>query len=177
MKQVHALLAWLGGNKPLQVTIIGRGDKGGYMEREVKEEKIVYTKAELLQRMREGLGGRASEIIYYGEEDGLSTGAWGDLRNITNIAARMVKEYGMSKEFGIVSPHGDHIGDGPLSVKIYEISEKIIREQLEETIRILRNNHVYLDLLSEELLEKKQACQRGIGKNSRYNCISVMRDA
>jgi ATP-dependent metalloprotease FtsH len=152
----HAVMAWLGGNMPLQVTIIGRGDKGGYMEREVKEEKIIYTKSELLQRMRESLGGRASEIVYYGEEDGLSTGASGDLRNATNIAGMMVQEYGMTKEFGLISPHREHIHDGPLSLKIYEISEKIILEQLEETIKILRKNHIYLDILSEELLEKNR---------------------
>ncbi len=160
----HALMAWLGGNMPLQVTIVGRGDKGGYMEREVNEEKIIYTKSELLQRMREGLGGRAAEIIYYGEEDGLSTGAGGDLRTITGIATRMIKDYGMSEEFGPLSPHCDHTGDGPLSLKIYEIAEKIIREQLGESIKILRNNQLYLDILSEELLEKNRLAREELEK-------------
>ncbi|MEQ8220918.1 MAG: AAA family ATPase, partial [Candidatus Eremiobacterota bacterium] len=150
----HALIAWLGGNKPLQVTIIGRGYAGGYMEKEADEERVIYTKPELEQRICEAMGGRASEIIYYGEEEGLSTGASEDLKSATSIARMMVLDFGMSKDFGSLSIGKDY--DGNLSIEIKEAIEKIIREQLERAVKLLEENRKYLNKLSKALLENNR---------------------
>ena len=151
----HTIVAWLGNNVPLQVTIVGRGKAGGYMERELQEERIIYTKSEMEQRICEAMGGRAAEIIYYGEEEGLSSGVSGDLKNATAIAKLMAGEYGMVKDFGLISFEGRK-ADGPVSKKLYDTAEKIVQAGLEKAITILKNNKEKLDLLSKELLKKNR---------------------
>ena len=49
-----------------------------------QEKRMGYTKRELLNRIRTALGGRAAEIVFYGKEEGLSTGASGDLKRQQN---------------------------------------------------------------------------------------------
>jgi ATP-dependent metalloprotease FtsH len=156
----HTLIAWLGGNPPVQVTIVGRGGAGGYMEREADETRIIYTKADLEQRIREAMAGRAAEMIYYGNDEGLSTGVSGDLSNATHWASKMVREYGMSDEFGqIAIRETAHLGgsaDGPLSAKAAKSAERIVRKQLDMAREMLEQNRSHLDLLCAELLEKNR---------------------
>ena len=158
----HALIAWLGGNAPVQVTIIGRGYAGGYMEREADEEMVIYTKPELEQRICEAMGGRASEILYYGEEEGLSTGASEDLKKATSIARMMVLEFGMSKDFGFLSADKDF--SHTLSIEIKGAIDKIIREQLEKAVKILEENRKYLNKLSKTLLENNRLTKEEMKK-------------
>ena len=54
------------------------------------EGKGVYTKKELLRQIAVSLGGRAAELVYYGEEEGLSTGPSSDLETATAIARKMI---------------------------------------------------------------------------------------
>ncbi len=150
----HALIAWLGGNPPVQVTIIGRGYAGGYMEREADEDMVIYTKPELEQRICEAMGGRASEILYYGEEEGLSTGASEDLKKATSLARMMVLEFGMSKDFGFLSIDKNY--DGNLSIEIKGVIDRIIREQLEKAVKLLEENRKYLNKLYRTLLEQNR---------------------
>ncbi|MDI7276132.1 MAG: AAA family ATPase, partial [Anaerolineae bacterium] len=96
----HALVGWLTGNRPVQVTVVGRGTAGGYVEREANEEKIIYTRSELEDLICGAMAGRAAEVLYYGDAGGLSTGVAGDLRNASAWAQRMVREFGMSEEIG-----------------------------------------------------------------------------
>ena len=97
----HALLCWLSGEKPSYLTIVARGNHGGYMQHSNSESKGLYTKNELLDKIRTSLGGRAAEVVYYGTEDGVSTGASGDLQNATQIALQMICNYGMDEEIGL----------------------------------------------------------------------------
>ncbi|MEQ8171563.1 MAG: cell division protein FtsH, partial [Candidatus Eremiobacterota bacterium] len=150
----HALIAWLGGNPPVQVTIIGRGYAGGYVEREADEDMVIYTKPELEQRICEAMGGRASEILYYGEEEGLSTGASEDLKKATSLARMMVLEFGMSKDFGFLSIGKDY--DDNLSIEIKGAIDRIIREQLEKASKLLEENRKYLNKLYRTLLEQNR---------------------
>lgn len=151
----HTIITWLGGKTPFQVTIVGRGNAGGYMEREAEEDRMVYTKTDLEQRICEAMGGRAAEILYYGEEEGLSTGIAGDLKTSTMLAVRMVTQYGMDKDFGMIAPEIMN-NDGPIISKIYESAEKIVKKQEERAIRLLRENKRKLDILCEKLLEKNR---------------------
>ena len=63
-----ALIGWLSGKPPVQVTIVGRGSAGGYVEREVEEDKIIYTRSEL-EQMIAGSGLRVTSVaaVYEGE--------------------------------------------------------------------------------------------------------------
>jgi ATP-dependent metalloprotease FtsH len=151
----HTLIAWMGGNPPLQVTIVGRGNAGGYMEREIDEKARSYTKPEIEQLIREALAGRAAEILYYGEEEGLSTGISNDLRVSTQYALRMVREYGMVEDFALAAI-SEKMQDGPISEKITKAAERIVKEQQKNAIQILKENKKYLDRLSDRLLEKNR---------------------
>ncbi|MBQ3015662.1 MAG: AAA family ATPase [Clostridia bacterium] len=97
----HALLSWIYGDKPSYLTIVARGNHGGYMQHGESEDKAIYMKSELLSKIRTALGGRAAELVYYGEDDGVSTGASGDLYTATKTCERMICSYGMDDEFGL----------------------------------------------------------------------------
>ncbi len=83
------------GNIVHKVTIIPRGQAGGYNLMMPRKEKYTKTKLELLSSIASYMGGRAAEEIMYGE-DQISTGAHNDIEQATNIARRMVTQYGMS---------------------------------------------------------------------------------
>ncbi|AKA50172.1 cell division protein FtsH [Mycoplasmopsis gallinacea] len=84
-----------GGNKVQKITIIPRGQAGGYNLMMPENEKYNYTKQELLASIASFMGGRAAEEIIYGEKH-ITTGASDDIKKATNIARRMVTEFGMS---------------------------------------------------------------------------------
>ena len=97
----HALLCWLYGEKPSYLTIVARGDHGGYMQHGDSEDKAIYLKSELAAKIRTALAGRAAELVYYGDEDGISTGASADLYSATKTCERMICNYGMDDDFGL----------------------------------------------------------------------------
>ena len=152
----HALVGWAFGKLPVQVTIVGRGSAGGYVEREIDENKIIYTRRELTEMICQSMAGRAAELIYYGDEEGLSTGVGSDLRNATNWAERMIREFGMSEELGQVYL-GSHAGsDGPLAERISSEAGRLVRQQLDCALELLTAHKEQLDALSAELLERNR---------------------
>lgn len=160
----HALIGWLTGNIPMQVTIIGRGGAGGYVEKEIEEEKIIYTQNELEDMICLAMGGRASELIYYGNEDGLSTGVANDLKNATIWAKRMIQEYGMSDEIGQIFYDSRYLQDGPLAAKLGSAAENIVHSQLDRAIEMLKENRKKLNKLSTELLKKNRLMRDDLKK-------------
>ena len=145
----HALTCWLTGEKPTYLTIVARDDHGGYMLHGGNENKGTYQKSELLDLIRVSLGGRASEILYYGREKGIDTGASGDIRSATQRAERMICYYGMDPDIGLVyMPNG--IENQEVRAKIKEILDV----QLEIAIQQLTENKKALDKLVEALLQK-----------------------
>ena len=149
----HALLCWLGGEKPSYLTVVARGSHGGYMQRAEQEGKAIYTYDELLARIRTSLGGRAAEIVYYGTKDGISTGPSGDLQSATNVAQHIVCTYGMDEDFGlaVVSPTA---AGGEMSVEVRAAVNRILKEQMVETIRLVEKHKDTIDALVTELLYK-----------------------
>ena len=81
-----------------KITIIPRGNAGGYNLMMPSEETYLSTKTELLERITGLLGGRTSEEIEFKE---ITTGAHNDFEKATKIARAMVTEYGMS-DLGLV---------------------------------------------------------------------------
>lgn len=80
-----------------KVTIVPRGQAGGYAVMLPKEDRYLMTKPELLDKITGLLGGRVAEEIVFGE---VSTGAHNDFQRATGIARSMVAEYGMSDKIG-----------------------------------------------------------------------------
>ena len=80
-----------------KVTIVPRGQAGGYAVMLPKEDRYFMTKPELLDKIVGIIGGRVAEEIVFGE---VSTGAHNDFQRATGIARRMVTEFGMSDKLG-----------------------------------------------------------------------------
>ncbi len=152
----HALVGWLAGHPPVQVTIVGRGSAGGYVEREAEEDRIIYTRGELEAIIRQAMAGRAAEILYYGDAEGLSTGVAADLRYASAWAERMIREFGMSEEIGQVYIDRHATLDGASAAALRQAAERIVRAQLHEACELLRSHRHLLDRLAAELLARNR---------------------
>lgn len=148
----HTLLSWLGGEKPSYVTIVSRADHGGYMQHEGGEERMGFTRQELLARIRTSLGGRAAELVCYGEENGISTGASSDLHNATRLATSMLCTYGMDDEFGLATLSGQ--AQEGMQAELRGQVNRILRREMAETVRLVAEYRSALDEMVEILLEK-----------------------
>mgnify|MGYP001940220699 FL=1 len=149
-----------------KVTIVPRGQAGGYAMMLPKQDRFLMTEPELLDKICGLLGGRVSEDINFNE---VSTGASNDFERATQIARQMVTEYGMSKKLGTVqftsSSNGqvflgkDMQGDPEYSGQIaYEIDkevQRIIKEQYERCKDILLEHQSQLLLIAESLLKEE----------------------
>ncbi|MCM3603629.1 ATP-dependent zinc metalloprotease FtsH [Robertmurraya korlensis] len=147
-----------------KVTIVPRGQAGGYAVMLPKEDRYFMTKPELLDKIVGLLGGRVAEEIVFGE---VSTGAHNDFQRATGIARRMVTEFGMSDKLGPLqfgqSSGGqvflgrDLHNEQNYSDKIaYEIDveiQTIIKECYAKAKKLLTENRDKLDLIANTLLE------------------------
>ena len=95
----HALVAYaLPDADPVaKVTIIARGQAGGYTKTVPEEDRNLRTSNQFEARLAMAMGGRAAEELVFGE---ITTGASNDLEQATNIARAMVTRFGMSKKLG-----------------------------------------------------------------------------
>lgn len=154
----HALVGELmeHANPVQKISIISRGVAAlGYTLNMPLEDRYLMTQHELLDTLCGMLGGRAAEEVVLGE---VSTGAANDFQQATEMAERMVKEYGMSERLGLVARRegrgGQFIGM-PTGDKEY--SEQTAREIDEEVARLIQDSYQRAkDLLKEQLpaLEK-----------------------
>ncbi|OZM55827.1 cell division protein FtsH [Lottiidibacillus patelloidae] len=146
-----------------KVTIVPRGQAGGYAVMLPKEDRYFMTKPELLDKIVGLLGGRVAEELTFGE---VSTGAHNDFQRATAIARKMVTEYGMSDklgplQFGQVQGQvflgRDIQSDQNYSDRIaYEIDleiQRIIKEQYDRAKQILTEKKDKLELIAQTLLE------------------------
>ena len=147
----HAFVLWHSGETPAYLTVVARGSHGGYMQGAAQEDKGTYTKKELLTRIRTALGGRAAELVYYGDEDGVSTGAAADLGSATEVAKAMVCAYGMDEETGLAS-----VDTALLSVSSQPMKRvnEILEKELQNAKAILQENRAAVDALVTTLMEK-----------------------
>ena len=153
-----------GANDVQKITIIPRGQAGGYTMMTPKEETFNYTKDELLESICGLLGGRVAEEVEFKE---ITTGAHDDFKKATKIARSMVTEYGMSKlgPMMLEEPSGntflgrDYTKNRNISdIVAHEIDEEmrnIINECYEKTKKIIKDNKNLLDLIAKTLLEEE----------------------
>ncbi len=149
-----------------KVSIIPRGIAAlGYTEQLPTEDRYLMTKSELLDRMAVLMGGRASEEIFFDE---ISTGAQNDLEKASDIARRMVTEYGMSDRQGPVTFEKERrplfLEAGYSPPKTYseetahEIDEEvktILKEAYEKAKSLLEPQRSAIDGIAKILLEKE----------------------
>ncbi|HWP46050.1 MAG TPA: ATP-dependent zinc metalloprotease FtsH [Candidatus Limnocylindrales bacterium] len=164
----HALVAaFLPHTDPVhKVSIIPRGIAAlGYTQYLPGEDRYLMTKSELLDRLCVALGGRVAEEIIFGE---VSTGAHDDLQKATQIARRMVKEFGMSERLGLVTfererkslflDNGLGVGKDYSEQTAYEIDlevKRLIDETYDRVKEILETHRDKLEHLAKVLLEKE----------------------
>ena len=145
-----------------KVTIIPRGEAGGYALLLPEEEKFLRTKQDMLNSIMVYLGGRVAEELTFGE---ISTGAGADFQSVARTARAMVTVYGMSKlgpiqfeepnanvflgrDYG--QPKRDY--SDSLALKIDDAVAEIINECYEKTRQILTANTDLMTLIAETLL-------------------------
>jgi cell division protease FtsH len=147
-----------------KVTIVPRGQAGGYAVMLPREDRYFMTKPELLDKIVGLLGGRVAEEIVFGE---VSTGAHNDFQRATGIARKMVTEYGMSEKLGplqfgqgsggqVFLGRDIHNEQNYSDAIAYEIDlevQRIIKECYERARVILTENRDKLDLIAKTLLE------------------------
>lgn len=150
----HAFLCWQSGETPSYLTIVARGSHGGYMQHADNEGKAIVTKDELLARIRTSLGGRASEIVFYGDRDGISTGASGDLSSATKTAYHLICTYGMDESFGLASLSALGVTSETAGREVREAINRLLKEQMELAIASVRENAHKINALVEVLLVK-----------------------
>ncbi|MBP3381798.1 MAG: hypothetical protein J6L00_04035, partial [Clostridia bacterium] len=143
-------LCWHYGETPSYLTVVARGDHGGYMQHGDTEKKPLSSKEDLLARIRTSLGGRAAELVYYGEQDGLSTGASGDLVSATRTAQAILCSYGMDKDFGlaVIDPNGG------MAEQVHAAVNRILEEQLQKAVALIAENKHKIDALVGTLMVK-----------------------
>ena len=163
----HALIAlMLPGSDPLnKVTIIPRGRSLGATEQVPKEDRHNYGKTYLMNRIAVMVGGRAAEQEVFGE---ITSGAGDDLKKATQMARRMVCQWGMSDKLGLMvfrkgEPHpflGRELTEekdyGEATAETIDAEIKAILEGCYEKARtILADNREKLDLLAQELISRE----------------------
>jgi len=147
-----------------KVTIVPRGQAGGYAVMLPKEDRYFMTKPELLDKVSGLLGGRVAEDIVFGE---VSTGAHNDFQRATGIVRSMVTEYGMSDKLGPMQfgqSQGGNVFLGrdfnseqnysdAIAYEIDQEMQRMIKEQYARTKEILTEKRELLNLIAKTLLE------------------------
>ena len=160
----HAIAGWFLENTDpvVKVSIVPRGLSALGYAQYLPEERYLYSREALLDRMTMAIGGRVAEEIVFGS---ITTGAQNDLERITKMAYAMVVDYGMSEAIGQVSFNLSRRGeDEPLFDKPYSDAtaeaidrevKQIIDEARERARVLLRDKRDLLDQMAEALLDKE----------------------
>ncbi|UCG82196.1 MAG: ATP-dependent zinc metalloprotease FtsH, partial [Dehalococcoidia bacterium] len=165
----HALVARMLPNADpvYKISIVARGMAGGYTKQLPTEDRHLYSVAHLRDMMTTFLGGRAAEEIIFGNAQ-ITTGAGNDLEQVTALARKMVKEYGMSEKMGLRTfgrreelvflgrmveeqkDYGDRVAD-----EIDEEISTLIDSAYAEAKDILTKNKAALVQLAERLIAEE----------------------
>ena len=160
-----------GSNIVQKVTIVARGQAGGYNLMMPEEETFLETKTSLLARITGYLGGRVAEEIVFGD---VTTGAYQDFQTATKIARAMVAEYGMSdlgpiqyeSNSGNVFLGRDYFKEKNFSDQVaLEIDREvrhIIHEAHAQATSLINENRTLLDTIASYLLKVETLTKQDI---------------
>ena len=171
----HAVLAYVLDNAdPLhKVTILPTGMALGVTQQLPAEERHIYSKQVIEDRIAVRMGGRVAELIMYGD---LSTGASNDLQGNTELARKMVREWGFSERLGPLSFGDNHdvfLGEDLMHSRDYseatsrvvdEEVSRILQEQQDRAMKILSKHKAGLEKVTAELLAKETISGEEVGK-------------
>ena len=163
----HALVAHVlpDADPVAKVTIIARGQTGGYTKTVPEEDRHLITSNQLEARLAMAMGGRAAEELVFGET---TTGATNDLEQATNIARTMVTRFGMSKKLGPrtfgkreeliflgreISEQRDY--SDSVAEQIDDEVHSLIDGAYQTAMRILKDHRPRLDHISNYLMENE----------------------
>ena len=156
-----------------KISIIPRSNGAGgltfFAPQEARLESGMYSRQYLESQLAVALGGRLAEEIIYGE-DGVTTGASNDFQQVANIAKRMVKEWGMSPEVGLVALETPQSG-GPFMGRSMGMQqtkwgskimgtvdmevERLVNNSYLKAKQILEENRPLLDHLAKTLVDQE----------------------
>ncbi|WP_296098693.1 ATP-dependent zinc metalloprotease FtsH [Dialister sp.] len=179
----HAIMATLlkDADPVHKVTIIPRGQAGGYTMMLPHEERSFITKSHLLAQIRVALGGRCAEKIIFNE---ISSGASGDLQQVTSILRKMIMEWGMSDRLGpmIFGEHQEQIFLGKqlgsernygetVATIIDEEMHKYLDEAYNDTMQTLTDNLPVLHAMAKALMEVETIDHKQVENLFKYHSI------
>jgi cell division protease FtsH len=157
-----------------KVTIIPRGGALGVTYSLPGEDKHSYSKTYLLDRICVMMGGRVAEEMIFNSQ---TTGAASDIKQATDIARKLVCDYGMTEELGPlsygekneqiflgreISRHRDF--SDKTAEMIDALMQRIIMEQLDRSKKILTDHRTQLDLLANALIEHELLDREEVNK-------------
>ena len=163
----HALLGQLLPNmeSPHKITILPRGMALGYVLTLPKEDQFLHSKSEMIDSMIMSLGGRAAEQIVFNE---VWTGAVSDLQKVTETARRMICEFGMSENLGMLQfgkrsgPvflgrdfHEERNYSEEIAAKIDAEVRALVESCYQKSVEMLTTNRAIMDRIVHVLLEKE----------------------
>jgi cell division protease FtsH len=173
----HTILGLLmpGADPVNRVSIVPRGMALGVTYQRPQDDRYNYDEAYLRARTVGAMGGRAAEEVVYGSR---TTGAENDMQQATDIVRQMVTRWGMSDKLGPValapreSPFLGGRGESPFSSgKPYSETtatlidaevRRILQENYDEAVHLLREHRRELDALAEALLERETLVEEEI---------------
>lgn len=144
-----------------KITIIPRGHSLGLTQQLPLNDYSTYTQVYLLNRIKILLGGRIAEELIFGR---MTTGASNDLHGATDIAYRLICEFGMGRQLGpVVCLGGNKVqGGDPMSGGWRQSEEtlreidmeirKLIQKAYRETRELIKGNSDFLHMIAESLL-------------------------
>jgi cell division protease FtsH len=179
----HAIVAsFLPYAEPVRkISIIARGRAAGYTLKLPTKERHLKTKSEFLSELATLLGGYCAEKLVFGE---ITTGASSDLQTASDLARKLVKEYGMSEKLGPVAFGekeelvflGKEIGEQKnysekVAVEIDAEVSKLIKNAQNTATKILKRKRKILDKVAKTLTKKetieREEFERLIGKTKK----------
>ena len=163
----HAIIGLFydGAEVVQKVTIIPRGEAGGYNLMTPKEEKLMPTKKDLLGQITSYMGGRVAEELFF---DDVTTGASNDIERATNIAKDMVTLYGMSDlgpiKYNSGSTENVFLGrdynspnnvSGQVAFEIDQEVRKIVNECHDQAVAVIKAHKDQLIKIATALMEEE----------------------
>jgi cell division protease FtsH len=152
----HGLISMLllPQDKVSKITIIPTTKGAGGYTLTIPEDSSYHRMDYLKNKIKVSLGGRAAEEIIFGK-DKISTGAEGDISQTTDIALKMLTEYGMGETLGLIKLSSVGSLYSSYGNPVIEECKDLVNKLYEETIELLKENRASLDKIALELLDKE----------------------
>ena len=163
----HAFMAWKMGATPAFLTIVSRGDFGGYVQKK-ESDRSVHTEESLRSQIKISLAGRAGEMIfykYYAENAGdaelmkkaVNTGAGSDLEHATWYARQIVSGLGRTSDSLARIPESQRTAE--MNRELLEELNLLLKVEWDQTLQIVEKNRELVHRLALEAIDKTQLTQ------------------